>query len=412
MVRRHEFYITLFAAAGIALVSHGYQGHDQLAIANPRVGMFGFGEHELALRFGVNVSVEYTDNRDSVPSDKDGNMDIFVRPYVAYHLDGVSTRLHLRYQPGLRYRSDPGDNQNDFDLNHRLTLGVTRTVTPRARVRLNNTFVKVEDPPIEEGGAILRAERGYMLNTLRTAFNYDIGHMSNLDLAARNQFRRFDDSEIASSLDRNNIGFDLEFRHGVSHTVIALFSAAYDAYSLKRDEDRSRDFDSLTASAGMEYLFLPELIGSLTVGGQTHSYDDPELQTGDNLYVRAELSGNVGYKLRMGITTGYGVRDADIARHASQEYIEARGFANYDVTAKLTIRGALTYRNSTYDAKPDLEWVGGDEDVIVIDAQITYKINDMMSIYAGHRFEDVSADEGLSASFTRNTMRLGMLLDF
>jgi len=394
MTRAGVFYISLLTLVMVGLNAHSFQEGQPL-------------------RFGVSASIEATDNRDASESDKESNIDLFLRPYVAYHLDGAVTSLQLRYEPGLRYRTDPGDRQNDVDLHHELLLHVRHAFTARSRMRVRNEFRKIEDPRIEEGGSILRADRSYILNTVRGALNYDVGQLSNLDLAVHNQIRRYDDAEIARLSDKNEIGVTIGYRRALSQTTIALLNASYDTYDLEAASDRSRDFDSITGSMGIEYIFLPELIGSVLVGAQTRSYDESDLETEDNVYVRAELSGDVGHNLRMGITTGYGVREADIFPYASQEYIETRGFADFSVTSLLSLRGALTYRKSSYDGKADLNLDGGDEEVIVVDAQITYEINELASVVAGHRFEDVSADDGLlSGSFTRNTSRVGVRLDF
>jgi len=111
------------------------------------------------LRYGVSASIEATDNRDAVKSNKESNVDLFLRPYAEWRMDTGVTRLNLRYQPGLRYRSEPGDDQNEFDLHHRLALTLHQDLSERARVRASNTFLKIDDPQIAEGGAVLRSDR-------------------------------------------------------------------------------------------------------------------------------------------------------------------------------------------------------------------------------------------------------------
>ncbi len=365
------------------------------------------------LRFGVSASVEATDNRDATESNKESNVDVFLRPYVAFHIDREVTSLHFRYEPGLRYRTEPGDDQNEFDLHHRLTLSLRQALNPRARVRASNTFLKIDDPQIAEGGAVLRADRSYILNTARAALNYDLGELSNLDLTVHNQIRRYDDSQIAILTDKNEIGVGVDFRHTLTPTIRALANAHYDSYSFKSDGLRSRDFDSITGTLGLEYVFTPQIIGSFSGGMQTRSYDDAAFETDDNIHVVAELSGTITPDLRVGGTAGFGVRDSDVYPYPSQEYTEVRGYANMNVSPAITLRGALTYRASTYDAYPQLGLGGGDEDLIVADAQLTYRLTELASLLAGHRYEDISADDGLrSGSFTRNTTRLGVRLDF
>jgi len=365
-----------------------------------------------ALRFGVSSSVEATDNRDASETDKQSNVDVFVRPYVAFHTDTGAFRLNALYEPGLRYRSEPGDDQNETDLQHRFSLSLRQALSERTVIRLSDVLLQIEDPQISEGGAIERADRSYFLNTFRASLNYDLGRLSNVDLGIRHQVRRYDEDRIAILSDKDELGGNVVFRHGLSPTLRALVNAGYSSYSFEDDGNLSRDFDSLTGTVGLEYLFTPQVTGSLSGGMQTRSYDEDLLETDDNVLIRGELSGTLNPDLRVGATAGAGVRDADVYPYPSQEYGELRGYADVTLSPSVVLRGALTYRASTYDAYPQLGLAGGDEDVIVFDAQLTYNLTEMAALLAGHRYEDVSADAGLSGSFTRNTTRVGLRLDF
>jgi len=247
---------------------------------------------------------------------------------------------------------------------------------------------------------------------LRGALNYDLGHLSNVDLAVHSQIRRYDNSQLAILSDKNELGLGVTLRHTLTPTLRGLANAAYDTYSFKDDGFRSRDFDSITGTLGLEYVFTPQVIGSLSAGMQTRSYDASVLNTDDNIHVRGELSGTLNPDLVVGITAGVGVRDSDVYPYPSQEYAEVRGYANMRLSPVFSLRGALTYRASSYDAYPALGLFGGDEDVMVVDAELTYRINEVASALVGHRYEDIRADEGLSESFTRNTTRAGIRLDF
>jgi hypothetical protein len=365
------------------------------------------------LRFGISGSVESTDNRDATESSKQSNVDFFLRPYIAYHLEGEVTRIDFRYQPGLRYRTEPGDDQNEVDLQHMLRLHLQQGFSERTRGYFQNTFLQIDDPRISEGGAISRADRSYILNTARAGLNHDVGRLSNLDVSLHSQVRKYDDSLISSFSDKSEFGGGFAFRHSLTPTLRGLANAQYTSYSFKNDGFISRDFDSIAGSLGLEYVFIPTVVGSVSAGLQTRSFDDSRFDSDDNLYVNAELSGSINPDLRVGVLSGFGVRDADVSPYPSQEYTEVRGFADLALSGSFSLRGALTYRTSSYDVYPQLGLPGGDEDVIVADGQITFKSTESTSFILGHRFEDVSADTaGLSGSFTRNTTRIGMTLDF
>jgi hypothetical protein len=364
------------------------------------------------VRLGVSASVEATDNRDAAVSQKTSNMDVFLRPYVEFRMNTGMTQLHLLYEPGLRYRTEPGDSQNDVELHHRLDLALFHGISERSRVRFNNTFLKIEDPRIAEGGAILRENRSYMVNTARASFNYDLGRLSNIDLQAHNQIRLYDESRIARLSDKVENGLGVDYRLQLTPTMRALFNGAYGMYSFKDDGVRSRDFEGLSGSAGLEYVFTTQVIGSLVGGVQSRSYDDERLEMSDNLYLQGNVSGMLTQDLRMGIVAGTGVRDADVYPYASQEYVELRGFVDSKLSPAITLRIGATVRQSSYDSHPMLNLPGGSEDVVVGDAQVSYQLTEQASILVGHRIEDISADQGLSNSYTRNTSRVGMRMDF
>ncbi|MFU8779766.1 MAG: hypothetical protein ACNA71_01915 [Kiritimatiellia bacterium] len=251
---------------------------------------------------------------------------------------------------------------------------------------------------------------------MRAGMNYDLGQLSNIDLGIHSQVRVYDDSLIAQLSDKNELGGGIAFRHTLSQNLRGLANVYYTTYSFKEDEIGSRDFTSITTTLGLEYVFIPDVIGSVSGGMQTRSYDEARFETDDNAHVRVELSGPLTSDLRVGILGGTGVRDSDVHPYPSQEYIEVRAYADMAISYAISLRGAATYRNSSYDPYPGLALLGGDETVIVLDAQLTYRATETASFIIGHRFEDVDADESLRRSFTgnftRNTTRAGMTLDF
>jgi hypothetical protein len=365
------------------------------------------------VRYGTILSVESTDNRDATETDEQSNVDVFLSPYVEVVTDSGMTSWDFRYEPSLRYRSEPGDNQNDTELHHYLTLKLRHELGARSRVRLSNNFMQIEDPQIEEGGAIQRADRSYTLNTLRGALNYDLGRLSNIDIGMISQIRSYDDEAIATLSDKNELGGVIAYRRVMTELVNLLGHVAYTMYAYEDDGLRSRDFDMIRGSLGLEFTFNPQLSGSVSGGAQSRSYDSDALDDESNGYVEALLSGTLNPDLIIGLDGSVGVRDADVYPYPSQEYAEIRGFFDWDMTMAFALRGAMTYRMSTYDAYAALALPGGDEETLVVDVTLQYKVSELASFTLGHRVEDITADDSLlSGSYTRNTSRAGMQLHF
>ncbi len=366
-----------------------------------------------ALRFSVSASVEASDNRDAAETDEVSNEDFYLRPRIELGMGSDTSFLSGYYEPSFRYRTEPGDDQNEFEVLHRLELAMRHAFSERARLRITEHFRKIEDPQVQEGGSILRADRSYFLNEVRVGLNYDLGRLSNIDLLAHNRIRRYDEDDVAALSDKDESGVAVAFRHTLAPKLQGLLRGAYRMYGYEEDDTLfSRDFDTVIGSVGAEYLFTPQVIGTLAVGMQSRMYDQDELDSDDNAHVRGELSGELSPELRVGMSAGFGVRDADVFPYPSQEYTEVRGFSEMNLTSLLRWKLAATYRTSTYDPYPELGLAGGDEDIMVLDTQLSYQFSDPASFMVGYRIEDVSADDTLSGSFTRNTARAGIQASF
>ena len=362
-------------------------------------------------RFSVGVMGVMTDNRDSTRTGKQDNVDIFLRPRVELMFSGLtSTTLELFYEPALRYRTEPGETQDETDFQHHAGATLTHAFSPQARLRASDQLSVADDPAIEENGSVVRGDHSYLMNTAELGFNYDLFRYSNLDLMVQNNLRRFDDKSVAALSDKDETRLRAQHRYSLTRTLRTLLTGEYRLYAYKQSVTFNRDFDSAIGAIGLENEFAPGTIGSLSVGWQTRSFDDPLLDSKDKPYARAELSGWLNGDLRVGAVVGHGLRDSDSFPYPSQEFTDFRGFAEMHFSPRATARVAGTYRMSKYDAYYGL--AGGDENVIVGDAEVTYKVADHASVLAGYRYEEIDSDSTVGSSYAKNTFRVGAVLSF
>jgi hypothetical protein len=362
------------------------------------------------IRFSVGVVAESSDNRDATEFDKQDNVDYFLRPRLDLYLGDPNSLLDFYYAPALRYRTEPGDMQDETDFQHHLGVDLRRGVSERLRLRLNDYLSVTDDPQIEENGSVVRGDQSYVANTVEAGLNYDLFRYSNLDLQVRNRIRRFDEEAVAALSDEDETSVRIQHRRSLTPTLRTLLTGEYRMYSFEETPLYTRDFDSVVLAAGLENSFTENVIGSLSVGWQTRDHDDEDIDVDDTPYVRADISGQLNPDLRVGAVAGYGIRDSDAYPYPSQEYTEFSGFTHARITQKLLLKVAGTYRLSTYEAINMLP--GGDENVLVGDIELAFNVIEAMSLMVGYRVEDIDADDGVGASYTKNSARVGATLSF
>lgn len=364
------------------------------------------------VRVSVAVAAESTDNRDSTENDKQANVDVFLRPRLTLFMGDYNSFLDLYYTPILRYRTEPGENQDETTFHHALGINVNHGLSERVRMRANERLSISDDPAIDVNGSVVRGNHSYVLNAIDAGLNYDLFRYSNLDILLHNQIRRFDDAEVASLSDEDMSSVRLQHRRSLTIKLRTLLTAEYRMYGYEKNAGISRNFDSVIAAAGLENNFSENTIGSLSVGWQTRAYDDSAFDSEGKPYVNAELSGQLNEDYRIGALAGYGVRDSDAYPYPSQEYKDIRGFVDAKLTQKLLLRMSGTYRLSTYEPISLPVRGGGDETVIVADAELSFRVLETASLMVGYRIEDIQADDAVGASYVKNTARLGATLSF
>jgi len=376
-------------------------------------GVFAQGNKDgQPMRFSIGVSAESSDNRDAAAENKQENVDIFLRPRLDLYLGNANSLVDLYYAPALRYRTEPGDNQDETDFQHHAGINLRRALSERLRVRISDVLAITDDPAIEENGSVVRGDQSYINNTVEAGLNYDLFRYSNMDLAVRNRIRRFDDDDVAALSDEDETSVRLQHRRSLSPTLRTLLTAEYRMYAYEDNAVYTRDFDSVVVAAGLENSFTENVIGSVSAGWQTRNHDDEAIDVDDKPYVRADISGQLNPDLRVGAVAQHGIRDSDAYPYASQEFTDFSGFVHSRITQKLRLKVAGTYRMSTYEALDTLLLPGGDENVLVGDVELAFHAMESLALTVGYRVEDIDADDGVGASYTKNIARVGATLSF
>ncbi|MGQ9661427.1 MAG: outer membrane beta-barrel protein [Kiritimatiellia bacterium] len=388
-----------------------------LVVAQPRV--WAESKPTDAIRVAVELRTEATDNRDSVEQNKDSNVDVCLVPRVDVWFDRERLTLDLLLAPSLRWRSDPSEIQNDWELFTQLKGDLRYHLTDTVSLRLVDNFGRTEDPKIEEG-AVVRKNQTYHLNLAEAGLMYRVSPRMLTDIYARYFMKRYVEDSVAESSDEDRLDVGGFVRCYVQPTVGLDAVVTFSDYGFENPWGIRRDFSTLFAGAQLEKIFTPNFRGGLRAGVQLVDYKDQGLDNDTAPAGQIYVGGSTVPSLRLNAAFTMGVRNADVYPYASQNYWEAHGGVDSDVGPKVTVFASGTYRRSDYDdAAPDsARWLfsqlgirpGGQETTIVGQIGLGYKLTDESSIRIAYSYEDV--DSEVDQSFTKNTGTVSLFYQF
>lgn len=375
------------------------------------------------VKLSVDLIGEYTDNRDSTV-EEESNVDISLQPRVDAVFDREGMILNFYYAPAYRYRTDPAENasgqeiQNDTELFHDLGINVDHKLTPRVKARLSERLNYTDDPSIQEGGATLRRDSSYLLNTVSAGATCEFTRKSWLDLMGYNIIKRYDDDLAAAESDEDSASVDLTLWNQISRNLSVLAVANVGS----QDYDNSsidRGYSSVSGGVGLESIFSPNLRGGVRVGWITLDYNDSALDSGDAPFVSLSVQAATIPSTRIAAAVTYGIEDSDAYPFSSQEKTDISTKVEWDAVKDLTFTVSGVYRVGDYDSdsaptaatSDDFAYEqSGEETTVIATAEAAYKIGANSSIKFVQSFEDVDSD--VSTSFNRNASKLVLSRQF
>jgi len=364
-------------------------------------------------KFSIGTSGLWTDNRDSEPDGlEEDNFDLRVTPRLDFISRDERTSISLYYAPSYRYRSDPSATQNEDIFEHDLKLTFRRAVTKNLSIRAYDKFDFNDDPKIEDGDTT-RSDLSHIINTVDAGITYSFSQRTSIDVAGLYRIKRYDENEPVGIVDEDETSATAILRQQFTEKVTGLVLGRYSMYEFDDEPGLLRNFDSVLAALGIEAMLNSSLIAELQGGWQQVEYEDNTLDSATEPYVLVGIGGSPEQATRIKLQLRHGIRDADAYPYASQEYSEARIRFEWDAISALTFAAEGTYRISTYDDAPAGTSVStGDEDTIVGQVDVTYRLRDRLTITAAQRYEDVDTELSMENDYVRNSTRIGATVSF
>jgi hypothetical protein len=372
------------------------------------------------VKLSVSLRADYTDNRDSMPSDmEESNWDFYVRPRVDIFLNGERTLFSMHCAPAWRHRTDPSVIQHDDELWLDLGMAVEHSMTPAATVRAMNQFDYADDPSVDSGGVTVRRDQSYILNRTEAGVNYDLNDVWNADLLGRYMDKSFERNEVAEDSDETRADGQVTMTRSLSPSLFVSALGSFSAFGFDSASGIERDFNSVLGALGVEQIINNHLRVGAKAGAQMQDYDDNTIDEQTEPYVELYVRCQNTPATRMTAQIERGVRDADAYPYASQVYTEARARLEWDPVVRVTLGVGAAYRRSDYDeivpSAPESAFYadgekGGTEDRVVGEASAAYRFDNAMSLTLAYLYEDLDSDVDLS--FEKNTVRLTLGREF
>lgn len=370
---------------------------------------------QLPLKISAELRGSYTDNRDSTP-DKESTFDLSVTPRLAFWFSDERWTVELAYAPGLRYRSDPSDVQNEINVFHSVLGNVDLVATPEIRFRVREAFEYTDDPAVDKSGVTVREDRSYTRNVLEGGFNWRFARYTAFDIYGRNMIKTYQKDVPSNDSDRDSTEVGLSLWRQVSRTVGLQPVLRATMYGYDSQNDVNRDFDLYMAGLRAEKKLNPDFVGSVTLGYSMTEYSDSSLDSKADPYGEVEVHGKALRNLDVSAALVHGVRESDVYPFASQDYDEFHARVKWDASQDVALGVNGAYRLSQYDqdAAPagatytaDRE---GDETTIVAGVDATFRLSSYSSITVAQTYEDVNSDVYLD--FTKNTTSVALTASF
>jgi Putative beta-barrel porin 2 len=396
----------------------------------------------------------YDDNY-NIASSKQGSFGLELLPGFSFHMPLKQTDIGLRYTYGLYYYQDRDQlGVNPFDQTHQLDFWLDHAFSDRWKGNINDTFAVGQEPELLNPNPVMASAAPYRINgdnisnhgtialstqwtrQLSTVLSYGNNFYDyNNSGATEARFLSGGGATFAGLLDRIEqdvtlnlqwhlqletmafLGYTFSWVNYTAGEPIAAVPSLSSPSGLFLYHSGDRDMMSHTIFVGLEKQFTPNLNGSLSAGASYNdNYADPIFPTTSwTPYADASVSYTYhpGSYVQIGVNHSVSSTDqiAPDSNGRITQYQESSVVyldVNHRFTPKLTGIAVARLQYSTFDGG----FAGGsDETQYSIHLNLTYQINQFLSVDAGYNFDNlVTSLPGFQ--YTRNRVYLGLTANY
>lgn len=361
--------------------------------------------------FSARLGAQFSDNRDGVENNKESNVDVVFEPRVDYRFrDGNRTVLDLSVLPMVKWHSNPRDNsqgsgQNDTELFGTAAAELSHYFTERLLLNVGDAITYSDDPEISNGGGPVRSSNNHLWNNAHAKFDYDFTDQLTGGMDGNYSIKRYSDSVVADTQDEDIIAgnANLKYKMGSGYKLLGTVGASQ--FKNKAVGSASRGSTVLSAGAGVEKTFSPDLIGKVMAGYQHGEYENDAIDAIDTPNGSAELTMRAASATRFRVGASYGLYAPYVRPYSVQTMTAVNAGVDHDILGKrLTVSLNGQYSNGHY--KEESGAPEGDDTLVMVGVRADYRLNRNWSLNGGYTLENWDSD--VRESFTRNLVDCGV----
>jgi hypothetical protein len=354
---------------------------------------------------------EYDDNIYQTKTDKTDSFKFIEEVELLVNFTLPQTFVSLRYRPSFVWWDKREPDQTD--LQHEGDFVLNHTFSPRLALSMVDTLRRGVQPEEIDNNVVVREEDNFYYNTLNGTLTYSIRPQTRVEVAGRYILLRYDDDAVSTNEDFDLYVGGLTLRQQVVRETTILGSIRLESVDYNGFD---RGSDSLFLGAGVEQVFSPNLLGSLSGGYQNKEFNDDAISSQSSPYGDVSLTYLPSPATRITAGGGYSLFETDVFPFANQERTQLFLSLAHDFTARLSFYLTGGWTRGNYDAAQSVEQdtvKSGEENILQISGRATYKVNRNNWLEAGWQYVDFdsgleyTSGSAIRESYIRNRIDVG-----
>lgn len=363
------------------------------------------------LKISNTLMFEYDDNIYELGEDEMDSYKVLDTLSLGAALDLEQTKLTLRYSPTFIWWDDR--EPDDTDLHHSADFTLGHEFSPRVNLSVKDLFRLQEQPEEEMRGVFVRDNDDYLYNEIGGSLDMLALQRTYVVLGARHTLIDYDNEATSLDQDRDIIALGVTVRHVISPSANLMVD--YRNETIGYDFQETSDLrDSVSDFIGLGYEKTGgSFVGLFRAGAQFQNYENEDLDDRSEPYGDVTLTYVFSPRTRLALSAAYSMLESEQVNFASQDRTILAASFTHDLSAKIGISLAGSYRMSKYEADyrvvEDERPSAGDEDIIMANAKVAYRLDVRNSVELSYNLTDLSSD--LQPEFERSRVSLGWRLD-
>ncbi len=356
-------------------------------------------------RWAISTGVRtgYDDNVLTTTTDRQESIFSTVELSGVYAYPTDTTYVSIRTGAlGNIFYNRPG---SDFDFNNSFDFTFAHTFSPRLNLDVRDHFRYGQEPEISDNNVLVRRQGNYINNGLSAGLAYQLTRQWFVDLAFAHDLWSYDESVLASVLDRQTVGGGPSLRYRLSERT--TLSANYRYFRNEYDQS-PRSADDHVGSLGVSQDLTPRWNVNLNGGEEIRHEDNPSAQS--TLY-SPYVDFGTSYKLAEQTILSGGVRysfqDTDVNSYFVSRSISGNVSLDWQISKEVASLSSINLIMSDLSDPLSTTSPDGNEHTWVLTQKISWQVFENLNLSLRYSYTNLDSDFALR-SYHRNLISLGV----